>query len=308
MTDMDANEGWGTSPPSGPTPPPPPPPTFDACPRHPGTVTGVRCTRCESPVCPECMVPAPVGYQCPDCVERARREFKAGASRRVGTAAGAKVTPVLIGIIILGYLAQTASPAFLEWALLYPPAVAAGEYWRLLTVTLVHANLMHLLMNMFVLWNLGSILEQGVGRARYLALFLVSGLAASATSYAFGLPQVPAVGASGAIFGVFGGLLAYLYRRRETAAGRALLRQLLFWLAINVLFALVPGIDWRAHLGGLVAGFITGFAAEEADERRLGAGAQIAAYLGVAAVAVALVVWRTAQLQDFAHMWSIMGS
>lgn len=277
---------------------PPPPQGFDVCRRHPSVVTGVRCTRCSAPICPECMIPAPVGYQCPDCVERARKEFKMGATRRVRTAAGTAVTPVLVGIIIAGFIAQSLSEAFLAWAALYAPAIAEGQYWRLLTVILVHANLLHLGVNLLALFNLGSILESGIGRMRYLALFLVSGLAASATSYAFGDPRIPAVGASGAIFGVFGGLLAYLLRRRHTAAGRSMFNQLLFWLMLNVVISLQPGIDWRAHLGGLVAGFLTGFAIEEADRRQMGSPALVGVFIVVIVVSVALVAWRTAELQD----------
>jgi membrane associated rhomboid family serine protease len=244
------------------------------------------------------MVEAPVGYQCPDCVDKARKEFKMGAARRVRTAAGVKVTPVLIGIIGLGYLAQTASEAFLDWALLFPPYVASGQYYRLFTVALVHGGLMHLLVNMLALWNLGSVLEQAIGRGRYLALFMTTLFAASATSYAFGEVMVPAVGASGAIFGVFGGLLAYLLRRRHTAAGRAAFQQLLFWLAINVFFAFLPGIDWRAHAGGLVAGFVTGFALEKADDKGVGTSGQFSIFGLVVLVAVGLVAWRTPQIQQ----------
>lgn len=277
--------------------PPPPPPSFEYCYRHPQVVTGVHCTRCGNPICPDCMTTAPVGHQCPDCVNAARQEFKQGAGKRIGRASGVTATTVLMGMLIAGYLLQQSNPAFFINGAMWPPGIARGEYWRLITVMFLHGGLLHLGVNLFSLWNLGAFLEAALGRLRYVVLFFVTGFVASATSYAFGRVGVPAVGASGAIFGVFGGLIAYMYLRRHTAMGRSILSQLMLWLAINVFVSLQPGIDFRAHLGGLVAGFVTVYTLEEADRKSLGKGAQVAAFVGVALVGVALVVVRTAAIR-----------
>jgi membrane associated rhomboid family serine protease len=270
--------------------------TFGTCYRHPQVVSGVRCARCERNICPDCMIPAPVGHQCPECVESARREFKSRAKGRLRTNTTA-ATGALMALIVGGFVLQQTYPPFLDWGILYAPYVAAGEYWRLFTVILLHANYLHLGVNLLTLWNLGRIAEQVFGRARYVAIFFVSGLMASAASYAWGDIRVPSVGASGAIFGIFGALIAYFYRRRGTAMGQNVLRQLMFWLMLNVFISMTPGIDWRAHFGGLIGGFVTGYVAEELDVRHAGKGAQIMSFVAVAAVAVVLVAWRTSQLQ-----------
>ena len=277
--------------------PPPPPSAFEYCYRHPHVVTGVHCTRCGKPICPDCMTAAPVGHQCPDCVDSARKEFKEGAGKRIARTSGVTATTVLMAMLVAGYVLQQSYPAFYINGAMWPPGIANGEYWRLITVMFLHGSLLHLGVNLFSLWNLGSFLEAALGRLRYVALFFVTGFVASATSYAFGPINVPAVGASGAIFGVFGGLIAYMYVRRDTAAGRSILSQLLLWLGINVFISLQPGIDFRAHLGGLVAGFVTVYLLEEAERKGLGKGVQVAIFVGVAAVGVALVVMRTSAIQ-----------
>lgn len=271
--------------------------TFGTCYRHPQVVSGVRCTRCERNICPDCMIPAPVGYHCPECVESARRQSQVvRPTGRLRTNA-ATATKVLMALILVGYVLQQTWPAFENWAVFYAPAVAAGEYWRLLSVILVHGGILHLGVNLLTLWNLGSIAEKVFGRARYVGIFFVSGLVASATSYAWGDVLVPSVGASGAIFGIFGALIAYFYRRRSTAMGQSVLRQLMFWLMLNVFISMSPGIDWRAHFGGLVGGLASGYIVEELDVRHAGKGAQVAAFAGVALAALVLVAWRTSQLK-----------
>ena len=279
-------------------PPPPSQPAFEYCYRHPAVVTGVHCTRCGKPICPDCMTTAPVGYQCPDCVDSARKEFKQGAGKRVRRESGMSATMVLMGMLVAGYLLQQSNNAFFINGAMWPPGIAQGEYWRLITVMFLHASLLHLGVNLFSLWNLGTFLESALGRWRYVVLFLVTGFVASATSYAFGPINVPAVGASGAIFGIFGGLIAYMYLRRHTAMGKAILSQLMLWLAINVFISLQPGIDFRAHLGGLVAGFVTVYGLEEAEKRNLGKGAQIAVFAAVTFVGVVMVVMRTSAIRS----------
>lgn len=138
-------------------------------------------------------------------------------------------------------------------------ALLAGEWWRLFTPVLLHASLMHILFNMWALWVLGPQIERGVGSWPFVALYLASAAAGGAFVFFLGEPNTVAVGASGAIFGLFGVWANWAVRRRNTLHGRALLRQIGFLLLINAAIPLfVPSIAWQAHLGGLVAGFLIG--------------------------------------------------
>jgi len=129
-------------------------------------------------------------------------------------------------------------------------------------------------------------------------MFFLTGLLASATSYAFGPAAVPSVGASGAIFGIFGAFVAYNYRRRHLALAAANLRWATTLILINVIFAFsFNAIDWRAHVGGFVGGVLAGFAAEGWGDRGQRALVTAAGFAGLALVGVALVVWRTSQIQ-----------
>lgn len=299
----------------------PPPPTTERCYRHPEVETGVHCTRCGRPICPECMIPASVGHQCPDCVAEARREYRKGPGRRVASAnirRGATATSILLGLMGAVYLLEVVSGG--AGSLVTGPSpgrlidlgasvalardadggligVATGQYWRLMTAVFLHAGLFHIAFNAYALWIFGSVVEQELGRLRFLLIFFVTGFFASAASYAFG-PNAVGIGASGAVFGIFGAFVAYNYRRRHLALASARLRGAVMLLVINAVFAVsIPGIDWRAHVGGLVAGLAAGFAAEgvgSASQRRtvliLGFGALVLA-------AFALVAWHTSQLR-----------
>lgn len=165
--------------------------------------------------------------------------------------------------------------------------VAAGEWWRMFTVVLLHANFMHILFNMWALWVLGPQIEREAGGARFLALYLAAAAAGSALAFHLGSPGDVGVGASGAIFGLFGVWLAGAVRHRRTAYGRYLLSQLLFLLAINAaLPLLIPGISWQAHLGGLISGYVIGDLWS-----RMRRGLPLVAFLAIpAAVAVLAVV------------------
>ncbi len=276
-------------------------PPLESCYRHPDVQTGVHCTRCSKPICPECMVPAPVGYQCPDCVEEARNEFRESGSgpQEIRSMSGTPVTigllAVIGGVFVLDLVLN--KQLFLSGADV-PALVAGGEYWRLMTAVFLHANVMHLLLNGYGLYLFGGFVERTFGHLQLLALFLATGFVASATSYTLapmteeGL-LTAAIGASGAIFGLFGVFLAYNYRRRHTRLGRAMLQQMLPWLLLNVALSFAPGIDWRAHFGGLVAGFLAGFAAEELAERMPRRSAFTIVYVALIAIGVAAVVWKT---------------
>ncbi|MFE4552012.1 rhomboid family intramembrane serine protease [Streptomyces sp. NPDC056785] len=279
------------------------------CYRHPDRETGVRCSRCERPICPECMVSAAVGFQCPECVRGGSGTGHPPSASRPRTLAGGTVaadprllTKVLIGINLALFLVQQAvgdrfTDSFDLIGRAYVPVlgsvegIAEGQWYRLLTSMFLHGNFVHILFNMLSLWWIGGPLEAVLGRARYLALYFVSGLAGSALTYLLAAPNQPSLGASGAIFGLFGAT-GVLMRRRNYD-----LRPLIALLVINLIFTFTPafGISWQAHIGGLVGGVVVGYAMVHAPRERR----NLVQY-GVCALVLALVVVatlvRTAQL------------
>jgi membrane associated rhomboid family serine protease len=303
----------------------PPPPTEDHCYRHPDVATGVHCTRCGRPICTECMIAAPVGHQCPTCVAEARKEYRRGPGRRVAVAnaRATSVTSVLLVLMGIGYLLEVATggagsllsgPTTLRLVRLGAAVglaqmpngdvvgIAAGEEWRMLTAVFLHGGILHLLMNAYALWIFGPVVERELGRGRFLLIFLTTGLFASAASYAFASDPVQvSVGASGAIFGVVGAFVSYNYRHRELALAAARLRGLVPFLILNVFLSFTfPLIDWRAHLGGFVAGLVAGVVAEGWGHRSTRAAVAVAGFAALTVAAFALAAWRTAQLRaDF---------
>ena len=177
-------------------------------------------------------------------------------------------------------------------------AIAAGQYWRLFTAMFLHIGIFHILMNGYALSIFGTVVETEQGRLRFVVAYLVTGLAASAASYAFGNPIVVGAGASGAIFGLFGLFLGQAYRRRNMAFYAARIRSAMTMILLNAFLAIsIPAIDWRAHAGGLVAGAVIGYAGEgigRAPTRK--AGFTLAVVL-VALAIVGLTIWRTQQLR-----------
>jgi membrane associated rhomboid family serine protease len=162
------------------------------------------------------------------------------------------VTLSLITIICAAYLADQLYPQFYEYTALYGPLVDSGEYWRLFSVALVHGGLTHLFFNMFSLLVLGNPVEAALGKARFLTIFLVSLLTGSLASiYLNSYPHV-SVGASGAVFGLFG---AFIAMRKMISEG---VRDIYLIVGLNFVFGFIlGGVDWRAHLGGLIGGYLT---------------------------------------------------
>ncbi len=303
---------------------PPPPPGGDHCYRHPAVATGVHCTRCGRPICPECMIAAPVGHQCPACVAEARSEYRKGPGRRVAVAnaKATSVTSVLLALMGAGYVLEVVSggagsllggPNVLDLIRLGAAVgiaplpdgsivgIATGQEWRMLTAVFLHGGILHLLMNAYALWIFGPVFEREIGRVKFLMVFLTTGVFASAASYAFASePTQVSVGASGAIFGVVGAFVAYNYRHRELAVAAARLRGLVPFLILNVIFAfsLNSLIDWRAHLGGFVAGLVAGVVAEGWGNRSTRRAVAIGGFVALAVGAFVLAAWQTAQYRD----------
>ncbi|BBC34721.1 Rhomboid family protein [Streptomyces graminofaciens] len=284
--------------------------SLPTCYRHPDRETGVRCTRCERPICPECMVSASVGFQCPECVRDGSGTGHAPSASVPRTLAGGTVaadprllTKLLVGANLLVFLVQlSVGDRFTERFELigraYIPqlgtgieGVAEGQWYRLLTSMFLHGSVTHILFNMLSLWWIGGPLEAALGRARYLTLYFVSGLAGSALTYLIAEPNQPSLGASGAIFGLFGATGVLMRRLNHD------MRPLIILLVINLIFTFSPmfNISWEAHVGGLVGGVVVGYAMVHAPRRR-----RALIQYGVSAVVLAAVVVmtlvRTAQL------------
>lgn len=231
-----------------------------SCYRHSGRETRLSCSECGRPICVDCAVDAAVGQKCPECSAPDGRHRVIDRAQIKGQVRGATpFTYALIGINVMVFLAGQSSPDLGRRLILdfahHPDLVAGGDWYRLVTAMFLHGSVMHLLFNSWALWLFGSSIERRFGSPSFLALYLASGIAGS-TAYQLTGSSF-AVGASGAIFGLFGALLAATYRQRHTPAGRAAFGQLAMLLAINLaLPLLVPGIAWQAHLGGLVAGMV----------------------------------------------------
>jgi membrane associated rhomboid family serine protease len=263
------------------------------CYGHPDVPTRLRCSRCERPICGRCAIPASVGQHCPECVAEARRSQR--KVRSVG-AASSPATMVIIAICVFFWFVETFNPSIVRSLGSFQPAIAAGEWWRLLTPMLLHAprSLWHIGLNMYVLWLYGPEVERAFGTPRFVGLFVVAGFLGGAASYAFGPCPALGVGASGAIFGVVGALLIYLYNRRRSAFVRGYLKSITILVMINLAFGfIVPGIDNLAHLGGLAGGIMVG-AGFDAYKGRRGALVDVAALAFVIALGIALVAWKTA--------------
>ena len=303
---------------------PPPPPATEgpvACKRHPDVQTGLRCVRCGDPICPDCMRPAAVGYQCPDCARGSRQEVHQPGRRIGSSAAGLSITNVLIAICVGVYVigvALSGAGSVIEGATEkvmvrlgaeQPFLVASGQYWRLFTSIFLHFGILHLALNMYALFIIGNVVESELGRIRYLALFLVTGWFSSAIAYWLTPPLVAvqgrltlqiSAGASGAIFGLFGVFLAYNYRRRHLAFYANRMRQMLMLIVLNIVFTFaIPGISWQAHVGGLVAGLIAGYAALDGFGPRISRTvALVASLTGLLAVSIVIIAMRTTELQS----------
>lgn len=234
-----------------------------ACYRHPNRHTLLSCSRCGRAICPSCSIDAAVGQRCPECVreEGTQQVIPTTPSqrRRYGDAPATKAfIGLAVAFFIITGFGSPQSTIFQDLAQVNA-AVAAGQWWRIFTVVLLHASITHLLFNMWALWVLGPQIERGVGTWPFVSLYLAAAGVGGVAAFYFGGPFDVGVGASGAIFGLFGVWLNWALHRRKTQGGRSLLGQLGILLFINAAIPfLIPNISWQAHLGGLIAGFVIG--------------------------------------------------
>lgn len=286
------------------TDPPATPHVVPVCPRHPDRESYVRCQRCARPTCPDCQRPAPVGIQCVDCVTAAAKEARTTRTVFGGAVSDGRpvVTFTLIGLTVLMYVAQLAS-AEVTQRFVFAPIIGYSEPWRFLTNMFLHdtgtLRFSHLGFNMFALWMLGPYVEALLGRLRFALVYLVSGLGGSvgvlllvrAPTGVVSRDLAPGVfqgwwtgvlGASGAVFGLFGAMLV-LNRRLGRSSSWVYAT-----LAINAVFGFIyAGISWQAHLGGFVTGL--GCAAVMAGLRQGSVRRwQVPALLGVVVILAAL--------------------
>ena len=274
------------------------------CYRHPDRPTGLSCSVCGRPICTDCMTAAPVGLRCPDHAggrsgpRGARRRPAIRVPRASGTMTNAPITKALIAINVAKYLLGAVQGAGLNnpggriYAALWLDAydVHNGGWWRLITTAFLHANVLHIAFNMLALWWIGAPVEQYLGRARYVGLYFVAGLAGSAGA----LLQTPfvTVGASGAIFGILGAMLILEYQATGRLTGNAMT-----WIVINLVLSFtLSAISWGGHVGGLIGGILATlayarFGRGHVAYGKLGYGGVIGLAV-VAVVSVAIAYWR----------------
>lgn len=264
------------------------------CYGHPNTPTRLRCSRCERPICGRCAIPASVGQHCPECVAEAR---KTAPRVRSAVAAQAPAVVAILAINVGVFVLQQLVPGLTRQFALMPGEIADGEWWRLFTPMVLHSSrIFHILLNSLVLWIYGPHVERAFGTVRFVVLYLISGFIASVTSYAFGPVNIIGVGASGAIFGIAGVLLVYLYRRRSSTFVYAEMRNLGAFIGLNlVLGFVIPGIDYLAHLGGLLGGMALAVGFDRGD-RRTSPALQMATAAVVIGAGVGLLMYRTSEL------------
>ncbi|MER5405143.1 rhomboid family intramembrane serine protease [Streptomyces sp. NPDC002769] len=299
-------------------------PAATTCYRHPKVESYVRCTRCDRYICPACMREAAVGHHCVECVKEGARSV-----RQARTAFGGRIstvpvlTYVLIALNVLAYLGEVARPAIVDrfemlgaglmgpdgghylWqahhaADFRPEGVVDGEWYRTLTGAFLHLpptegtfGIVHIVMNMVALWNLGRVVEAQLGRVRYIALYLLSALGGSVLVLLLA-PDEPTLGASGAIFGL--GAAYYVMARRLGAdmnAVNRIMAGLLLWLLISAGYT-----SWQAHLGGLLAGGVVTFAYAYAPRDGRRALVQGAVCAGLLVLLVVLAVTKASALRN----------
>jgi membrane associated rhomboid family serine protease len=272
------------------------------CYRHADRETWVSCTRCERPICPECLRPASVGFQCPQCVaegnasvRRARTPYGGSIAERPGMVSAVLGVLNVVAFVITaitapgGFTGNIGSRLFDELELVPLRVAVDSEYWRLIGAAFLHIGLLHLAGNMLSLAIVGPALERVFGAWRFLAIYLAGALGGSVAVYLFGSPYGAVAGASGAIFGLFAATLIVLRRLGLDA------RFMVLAIGLNFVVSFRPGISLLGHLGGFVAGGLLALAlayAPKASRTQL----QVLAVGGLAAIMVALVLVRTDQL------------
>ncbi|HEV2726964.1 MAG TPA: rhomboid family intramembrane serine protease [Solirubrobacterales bacterium] len=266
----------------------------ETCYRHPDRETGVSCSSCGRPICPDCMTPTPVGMRCPECASQ-RTKVVQGVGRPEGFAL-TPATYVLIAINVVVYLIQIATGSgglssggitqFVADFALFGPSVAEGEWYRLVTSGFLHASIIHIGFNMFLLLILGRLLEPALGTPRFLAVYFASMLAGS-----FGAlvvePNAVTIGASGAVFGLAAAVFVIARGRGMDAIASEIGFLILFNLVLGFV---VPRISVGGHVGGLIGGALCALVIVAGEKGRLGPNRLPLELLAIAGIGIASVV------------------
>ena len=261
---------------------------MEACYRHPRRETGVSCSNCGRPICPDCMTSTSVGMRCPECARQGRAKVRTMSS----LTAEPTLMWVLIGINVLAGIGSLSGAdvggrgTLTNAGDLSRGSMAAGDWWTLITSGFLHRGLFHLASNMLALWILGSLLEPVLGHVRFGLVYFVALFCGSLGVLLLG--DGASAGASGAVFGLMGAAVVVARHRglnlMESGLG--------LWLGLNLLLTFtIPNISIGGHIGGLAGGFVAALILLEGDRLRLPRYVPdiVCAALGVAAFAIALV-------------------
>jgi membrane associated rhomboid family serine protease len=263
------------------------------CYRHPSRETGVSCSSCGRPICPDCMTTTQVGMRCPECAKQRTKVVRLRDTRSLP-----RVAYALIAINVVAFLAEgnitfagggVGNSVYLKGALLGSSelpglagqGVAHGQWWRIVTGGFLHENLLHIFFNMYVLYVLAQLLEPALGSVKFAVIYAVSLLTGSLGALLVS-PHDLTVGASGAVFGLMGATAVELRARQiplfQTGVGGL--------IVINLIISFsIPGISWGGHIGGLIGGALAAAVIRLGDRHR----AQALAYVGCAVIAAAAV-------------------
>lgn len=284
--------------------PPQLPAQAPVCYRHPGRQSYVQCTRCGRYICGDCMRSAAVGHQCPECVSAGAATIRPTQGRFGGRVAGDTpvITYALIAINVVMFVLQMASGGWIyNEFVLWPRAIAVeGEYYRLVTSAFLHGGIMHILFNMYALYVIGPSLERLLGRLRFGVLYGLSALGGSVLVYLITPVDTATLGASGAVFGLFGAI--FVVSRRLNLD----VKWVIGLIVLNVVFTFAApllgagAISWQGHLGGLVTGALVaaGFVYAPRAQRTLIQGA----VTGTVLVLFAVLIWLRSE-----HLLSMFG-
>jgi len=285
----------------------PEPPTLTRCYRHPDREAGRRCTRCGKSACSDCLVQAAVGSHCLDCVKKAQPDIKTRV-KYANAKQATLVTNIIIGINVAVFvwvaagdtstlsqsigrsdtISQRQIDLGLNKALLRGDFGSSGkhEWYRLVTSGFLHFGILHIALNMWLLYLLGQLLERSLGRTKFALLYMAALLGGSLGELILSTKGL-AGGASGAVFGLMGAAALAMHRQGvnifQTGIGRTLILNL-------VLTFLITGISVGGHIGGLVAGGICGFVMMAPKWKPVPQWATYAAPVAVSVLAVALSI------------------
>lgn len=282
------------------------------CYRHPDRETNVSCSNCGRPICTDCMTPSPVGMRCPECSNERQKVYTRNDITPGPVAAAWREMPVttaLIAINIVVFLLQIATGSqfglmtsgvsgwVTEHGVFFGPLIANGEYWRVITPGFLHFGLLHIALNMYLLYVLGRMLEPELGGVQMIAVYFTSLIAGSLGAMILE-PDTPSAGASGAVFGLMGMALVIAWSRKNREA----MQQIGILVAINLFLTFGnSSISKGGHVGGLIGGVLCAIVLFELGEKRglLGGhgrrhwiGTAIVAVIGLAAYAACILIAR----------------